>query len=45
MKALREDKSLTDEQKNRQTRELMKEHKKDLKSILTNEQLQNEGAP
>jgi hypothetical protein len=40
MKELRENKSLSDEQKKEQMKELMKQRKKQLKSILTEEQLQ-----
>ena len=38
--AIREDKSLTEEQKREKTRELMKQQKENMKSILTEEQLQ-----
>lgn len=40
MKALHEDKSLTDEQKQEKRKELMKQQKDNMKSILTEEQLQ-----
>ena len=40
MKAIREDKSLTDEQKKEKSKEVMKQQKENLKSILTEEQLQ-----
>ena len=40
MKAIREDKSLTDEQKKEKSKELMKTQKEKMKSILTEEQLQ-----
>lgn len=39
MKALRENKSLTDEQKKEQMKELMKQQKENMKSVLTEEQL------
>lgn len=39
MKVIREDKSLTDEQKKEKSKELMKQHKESMKSILTEEQL------
>lgn len=39
MKALREDKSLNDEQRKEKAKELMKQQKESLKSILTEEQL------
>ena len=40
MKAIREDESLTDEQKKEKTKEVMKQQKENMKSILTEEQLQ-----
>ena len=40
MKALREDKSLSDEQRKEKVKELMKQQKENMKSILTEEQLQ-----
>jgi len=40
MKTIREDKSLTDEQKKEKSKELMKQQKESMKSILTEEQLQ-----
>jgi Spy/CpxP family protein refolding chaperone len=40
MKAIREDKSLTDEQKKEKTKEVMKAQKENMKSFLTEEQLQ-----
>jgi Spy/CpxP family protein refolding chaperone len=45
MKALRENKSLSEEQKKEQMKELMKKQKESMKSVLTEEQLQkmNEG--
>ena len=39
MKAIREDKSLNDEAKKEQVKELMKKQKEDMRSILTEEQL------
>jgi len=39
MRAIREDKSLSDEQKKEKTKELMKQQKENMKSILTEEQL------
>ncbi|MGZ8509025.1 MAG: Spy/CpxP family protein refolding chaperone [Chitinophagaceae bacterium] len=39
IKAVREDKSLSDESKKEQVKELMKKQKEDMKSILTEEQL------
>jgi Spy/CpxP family protein refolding chaperone len=40
MRSIREDKALTDEQKKEKSKELMKQQKESLKSILTEEQLQ-----
>lgn len=40
LKAIREDKNLTDEQKKEKSKELMKAQKESMKSILTEEQLQ-----
>ncbi len=40
MKALRENKTLSDEQRQTQMKELMKSHRDNMKTILTPEQLQ-----
>ena len=40
MKAIQESKTLNDEQKHQQSRDLMKKQKADMKSILTDEQMQ-----
>lgn len=47
MKALRENKSLNEDARREQVKEIMKEHKENLKSILTEEQLKKmrEGGP